>query len=94
MKPPLINKFQVTNLSLLFFYIALGCFSALSASAKVIYEQEKHSQKVTIRIEQEITPKDLIEFKTALKQLDESKKTLHMNSVVLESHGGSGDKQP
>jgi hypothetical protein len=26
-----------------------------------------------------------------MKQLDESKKTLHMNSVVLESHGGNGD---
>ena len=66
-------------------------FIACGTNAKVVYEPYQGSQEVTIRIEGEITPKDLIELKSALKQLDESKKTLHMNSVVLESHGGSGD---
>lgn len=71
--------------------ISIGFTSCTNANAIVRYYQYQNTQEVTIRIEQEITPKDLIEFKTALKQLDESKKTLHMNSVVLESHGGSGD---
>lgn len=71
--------------------ISIGLISYTNANAVVRYHQLQNTQEVTIRIEQEITPKDLIEFKSALKQLDESKKTLHMNSVVLESHGGSGD---
>ena len=62
---------------------------ATFAHSKVIYEPYQNTQEVTIRIEGEITPKDFIDFKSALKQLDESKKSLHMNSVVLESNGGS-----
>jgi len=78
--------------SLLKLIIPLIACSHLTLSiAKVVYKPYQSTQEVTIRIEQEITPKDLIEFKNALKQLDESKKTLHMNSVVLESHGGSGN---
>lgn len=73
----------VTSISL------LTC--TLVAHSKVVYEEFKDSHAVAIRIEHEITPKDLTDFKSALKQLDESKKTLHMNSVVLNSHGGSGD---
>jgi ATP-dependent protease ClpP protease subunit len=59
------------------------------AHSKVIYEPYQNTEEVTIRIKGEITPKDFIEFKNALKQLDESKKILHMKSVVLESNGGS-----
>jgi hypothetical protein len=50
-----------------------------------------NTQELTIRLSKEITPKDLRDLKSALKQLDESKKTLHMDSIVLESNGGSGD---
>lgn len=44
-----------------------------------------------MRIKNEITPKDLNDFKTALKYLDNSKKMLYMNSVILDSNGGSGE---
>ena len=70
------------------FYVC--CFFSV-AQAKVIYVTYEKTQEVTIRIEGEITSKDLIDFKSALNQLDVSKKTLHMNSVVLKSNGGSGD---
>jgi len=73
------------------FCIALAFFTFSTCYSTVIYEPYLSTQEVTIRIEKEITPKDLTDFKNALKQLDESKKTLHMNSVVLESHGGSED---
>lgn len=76
---------------ILIFIFSIFAFSSTESLSKVIYEPYKNTTEVTIRIEHEITPKDLIDLKSALKQLDESKKTLHMNSVVLESHGGSGD---
>lgn len=74
------------------YFLLLAFFLVFKTShARVIFEQYINTQEVTIHIEQEITPKDLTDFKSALKQLNESKKTLHMNSVVLNSHGGSGD---
>lgn len=60
-----------------------------ASEAKVIFEQYPKTQEMTIRIEGEITPQDLDDFNDALKELSESKKMLHMNSVVLKSHGGS-----
>jgi hypothetical protein len=78
-------------LFLKYFFIVGIAFNFLSQSnAKVIYEPYQNTQEVTVRIEDEITHKDLIDFKSALKQLDDSKKTLHMNSVVLNSFGGNG----
>ena len=70
-------------------FICLAIWASL-AHSKVIYEPYANSQEVTIRIENEIAPQDLLDFKSALKQLDESKKTLHMNSVELNSIGGKG----
>lgn len=76
---------------LLILIFSIFTLSSTESLSKVIFEPYQNTSEVTIRIEHEITPKDLIDFKSALKQLDESKKTLHMNTVVLESHGGSGD---
>lgn len=77
--------FRAFSISGLFLFTTSICHS------KLIYEPYQNTQKVTIRIDGEITPKDLADFKAVLKQLDESKKTLHMNAIVLNSHGGSGD---
>ena len=81
------KKNKVCHLFLLLFLISkIGiCYS------EIIYEQYELTSEVTIRIENEITPIDFINFKFALQKLDDSKKTLHMNSVVLKSHGGSGN---
>ena len=62
----------------------------VTCQAKVITEQYKLTTELTIRIEGEITHKTLDEFKKALNELDASKQTLRMNSVVLDSIGGSG----
>lgn len=70
-----------------FFFIF---FPSTNINAKVIIEQYKYSTDTTIRVEGEITSKTLDEFKTALKELDLSKQALRMNSVVLDSVGGSG----
>lgn len=58
--------------------------------SKVITEQYKLTTDLTIRIEGEITSNTLDDFKSALKELDASKQTLRLNSVVLDSIGGSG----
>ena len=73
----LIYLFLISNL-------LISCF------AKVITEQHKLTTDLTIRIEGEITHNTLDEFKTALKDLDSSKQPLRLNSVVLDSIGGSG----
>jgi hypothetical protein len=62
----------------------------ITCQAKVITEPYKSTSELTIRIEGEITHKTLDEFKKALNELDASKQTLRMNSVVLDSIGGSG----
>ena len=62
----------------------------ITCQAKVITEQYKLTTELTIRIEGEITHKTLDEFKKALNELDASKQILRMNSVVLDSIGGSG----
>jgi hypothetical protein len=71
-----------------------GCLflilSAITCQAKVIAEQYKLTTELTIRTEGEITHKALDEFKMALKELDASKQTLRLNSIVLDSIGGSG----
>jgi hypothetical protein len=72
----------------------VGCFflilSAITCQAKVIAEHYKLTTELTIRIEGEITHKTLDEFKKALKDLDSTKQPLKLNSVVLDSIGGSG----
>ena len=73
------------------FLFAVTILFHINCISEVIYEPYQNSQKVTIRIEKEITPKDLVDFKSALRKLDESKQTLHMNSILLESHGGDGE---
>lgn len=70
-------------------FLGMTCCS-LDTYAKVIYEQYSLTPEVSIRIEGAITFKDLEDFKEAIKKLDDSKKTLHMDSVQLNSRGGSG----
>ena len=79
-------KFRFQVIYLLIFNLLF--FS--ECNSKVITEQHKLTTDLTIRIEGEITDKTLDEFKTALKELDTSKQTLRMNSVVLDSIGGNG----
>ena len=69
------------------FYV---CCFFVATQAKVIYEPHLNTDVMTIRIDGEITSQDLDDFNSALKQLEDSKKKLHMNSVVLKSHGGNG----
>jgi hypothetical protein len=69
---------------IVFFLCVIAC------QAKVIKEPYKSTTELTVRIEGEITHKTLDEFKKALNELDASKQTLRMNSVVLDSIGGSG----
>ena len=84
-------KFTLNELNSIKLILCLWFFIFDSCIADVIYAPYQISQKVTIRIEKEITSKDLVDFKSALRKLDESKQTLHMNSIVLESNGGDGE---
>ena len=84
-------KFTLNKLHSIKLILCLWFFIFNSCIADVIYAPYQNSQEVTIKIEKEIAPKDLVDFKSALKQLDESKTTLHMNSIVLESYGGDGE---
>lgn len=65
-------------------------FNSIDCESKVFLNQYKLTTDLTIRIEGEITSKTLAEFKATLKELDTSKQTLRLNSVVLDSVGGSG----
>ena len=65
-------------------------FNSIDCESKVFLNQYKLTTDLTIRIEGEITSKTLAEFKATLKVLDTSKQTLRLNSVVLDSVGGSG----
>lgn len=87
-KDRFISKFNwiVNSYSFLFALI----LSTSICHSKVITEQYKLTTDLTIRIEGEITSKTLDDFKTSLKDLDASKQTLRLNSVVLDSIGGSG----
>ena len=78
----------MTKILSVLIFLGLNC-GALKAYAKVIYEQYSLTPEVTIRIEGAITFKDLEDFKEAIKKLDDSKKLIHMDSVQLNSRGGS-----
>ena len=79
----------MTKIFSVLIFLGLNCWS-LETYSKVIYEQYSLTPEVTIRIEGAITFKDLEDFKEAIKKLDDSMKTLHMDSVQLNSRGGSG----
>ena len=66
---------------------ALLGYTTLSL-AKVTLETYKYTDEVTLKIEDEILPPDLEEFKKALAQIDEYHSVLHMNAVHLNSLGG------
>ena len=69
--------------------IAALVFS-FNCSATVILERYKNTSEVTITIDHQINEEDLIEFKNALRKIETEKKVLHMNSIQLNSRGGSG----
>lgn len=81
-----INQIIIHIIKLFLFF---GLLNFGLCHAKVIFEQYPKTQEMTIRIEGDITFEDLDDFKDALKNLEQSKTTLHMNSVVLKSHGGN-----
>lgn len=83
-----ITKFNWILNSYSFLFVLI--LSTSISHSKVITEQYKLTTDLTIRIEGEITTKTLDDFKTAIKDLDASKQTLRLNSVVLDSIGGSG----
>jgi hypothetical protein len=63
-------------------------FTPLGSHAKVTLETYKYTDEVTLKIEDEILPPDLEDFKKALAQIDEYHSVLHMNAVHLNSLGG------
>jgi len=73
----------------LFRLIALILIST-SSFADVTFEKYKDTNEVTIKIQNRITEKDLVDFKNALEVIEKEKKTLHMNAVQLNSLGGHG----
>jgi hypothetical protein len=78
-------------LNKIFFILLYFLFGTYNfAYSKVIFEPHPYTNLMTIRIEGEIKSSDLDDFKSAIKQLEVSKKKLHMNSVVLNSYGGNG----
>lgn len=64
--------------------------ASFASSATVVFEKYKDTNEVTIKIQNRITEKDLIDFKNALEVIAKEKKTLHMNAVQLNSLGGHG----
>ena len=62
---------------------------SINSSASVTLERYKNTNEVTITIDHQIIEEDLIEFKNALGKIETEKKVLHMNSIQLNSRGGS-----
>jgi hypothetical protein len=62
-------------------------FTAPVSLAKATLETYKYTDEVTLKIEDEILPSDLEDFKKALAQIDEYHSILHMNAVHLNSLG-------
>jgi hypothetical protein len=56
----------------------------------VILEKYKKTDEVTIKITDKIVSSDLSEFSTALQRIESEKMKLHLNTVQLDSDGGSG----
>jgi len=73
----------------LFRLIAIMSIST-SSFADVTFEKYRDTNEVTIKIQNRITEKDLIDFKNTLEVIAKEKKTLHMNAVQLNSLGGHG----
>lgn len=73
-------------------YVGLILFLSypLNSSATVVLENYKNTNEVTIKIVNEIKNEDIVEFKNALEKIETEKKILHMNSIQLNSIGGSG----
>lgn len=69
-----------------FFFIAF----TTNTFSTVILEKYKKTDEVTIRITNKIAQSDLQEFKNALQRIETEKMKLHLNTVQLESDGGSG----
>ncbi|MEI6599915.1 MAG: hypothetical protein WCN21_05550 [Comamonadaceae bacterium] len=67
-----------------------GLVISFNCSASVTLARYKNTSEVTITIDHQIIEEDLIEFKNALAKIETEKKVLHMNSVQLNSRGGSG----
>lgn len=61
----------------------------ISSPAAVSVENYKNTNEVTIKVDREITPEDVVEFNSLLTSIEKDKKVLHMNAVQLNSRGGS-----
>ena len=73
-----------------YIYITVAFAFSFNCSATVTLERYKNTNEVTITIDHQIIEEDLIEFKNALGKIETEKKVLHMNSIQLNSRGGSG----
>ena len=69
----------------LFITFTSNSFSAVSI------EKYNKTDEVTIRITDKIVSNDLTEFKNALMRIETEKMKLHLNTVQLDSDGGSGN---
>ena len=70
--------------------VLLISFTSNSYST-VLLEKYKKTDEVTIRITDKIVSSDLQDLKNALQRIDSEKKKLHLNTVQLDSDGGSGN---
>ena len=70
----------------LFICISFTC----NGYSAVTLEKYKKTDEVTIIITDKIVSNDLSDFKTALQRIELEKMKLHLNTVQLESDGGSG----
>ena len=77
------NKFQILIFSNIF-------LCGLNSLAAVSLQKYKDTNEVTIIIEEQIVEEDIAEFNNALEKIGKEKKTLHMNSIQLNSYGGDG----
>jgi len=79
-----IYNFHKIQIFLYFFLIII----ALNASSKVIFENYKDTDEMTIKIEGEISKTEFADFVKAYKQLKHNKQKLHLNAIQLNSPGG------
>jgi hypothetical protein len=71
----------------IFLYFLLSII-AFNASSKVILENYKDTEEMTIKIEGEITKSEYSDFIKAYKQIKRNKQRLHLNAIQLNSPGG------
>ena len=73
-----------------FLVLFIAAFS-VTAHSKVTLEKYKKSNEVAIRITEKISTIDLDDFRNALQKVEREKLKLHLNTIQLNSEGGSGN---